>query len=153
MASCALTSLPKSIHNLSKLQELYLYENKITDISSLMGKSLTSLENLDLRKNGISSIPSGTFPPSLANLNLSDNQISEFPLELLINCPGIHTFDVSYNRISVIPEKLAASLNPTLRHLNLDSNQISTIPVDLLNAPNLEHLDLSYNRIEEFPGI
>lgn len=59
---------------MENLQELYLNENKITDLSQLT--ELPSLKKLDLNTNKIVSLASKPFLPSLEVIDLSNNLIA-----------------------------------------------------------------------------
>jgi|LauGreDrversion4_2_1035121.scaffolds.fasta_scaffold437202_2 Leucine-rich repeat (LRR) protein len=59
---------------MASLQELYLNENKVTDLRDLSG--LPSLRKLDLNTNKIASLVSKPDLPSLEVLDLSNNMIA-----------------------------------------------------------------------------
>ena len=82
-----LSTIPPSISNLTNLEALRIYHNKITGgIPPQFIMNLTKLEFIDLSYNMITTIPSAiTELKSLVSLNLSTNQISRPPTLDLIN--------------------------------------------------------------------
>ena len=63
LSKTQLTLLPASIRDVSKVQELYLYGNKLMSLPSEIG-FLTDLQTLALNENSLQ-----TLPDTLANMN------------------------------------------------------------------------------------
>lgn len=85
----------------------------------------------------------------LNNLNLAANDI---PLEDLCNTSlGNSLFKLSLagNRLGTVPARLVQSL-PTLKHLDLSQCELHQLP-DNWNLPKLNRLNLSHNRLTDFP--
>ncbi len=52
-----LTKVPKGLENLTQLEELWLYENQLTDVKGL--EKLTDLKELHLTNNQLTEVPKG----------------------------------------------------------------------------------------------
>ncbi|MFP4122225.1 leucine-rich repeat domain-containing protein [Coleofasciculus sp.] len=127
--------------NLSSRTELFLYDNKITDVSPLSG--LTNLTVLYLHYNQITDVSALSGLTNLRRLNLSSNQITDIsPLSGLTNLTGL---DLSSNKIIDITP-LSGLTN--LRRLGLIQNQITDVR-SLSGLTNLTLLDLRDNPIPQ----
>ncbi|MGH0155450.1 UNVERIFIED_CONTAM: hypothetical protein FKN15_046669 [Acipenser sinensis] len=125
---------------------LYLFENKITSLSTEDFAGLNKLELLDLSQNAISHLPSQVFRPleSLRNLDLSSNHIEKITNE---SFSGLHWLERLYlhgNRISTIHPAAFDDLDHLLE-LKLQKNSLHVLPA--LHAPKLLLLDISFNQI------
>ena len=100
---------------LTNLQDLYIWDNQITDISALSG--MTKLNNLGLRNNQIRDLS---------------------PLSSLTNLPGV------YLNGNLITDLSPLSGLSYLGFLRLDNNLITDIS-PLLGMTNLDYLDLRDN--------
>ncbi|MFA5069651.1 MAG: leucine-rich repeat domain-containing protein, partial [Candidatus Omnitrophota bacterium] len=130
---------------LTNLQELWLYDNQISDLSPLTG--LSNLNYLYLNNNQISNISPLTALTNLQDLYLRYNQISDLsPLESLIN---LRELDLYYNQISDI-SPLAGLTH--LNNLNLYYNQISDLS-PLAGLTNLHNLYLKNNQISDLSPL
>jgi Leucine-rich repeat (LRR) protein len=87
-------------------------------------------------------------------VDLSNKGLKEFPKELFApeNVKRIKILNLSYNRISVIPDTLGALVALTsLQKLYLYNNQISVIPDAIATLTSLQILYLSDNQISVIP--
>uniref|UniRef100_A0A8B9J5G7 Ig-like domain-containing protein n=1 Tax=Astyanax mexicanus TaxID=7994 RepID=A0A8B9J5G7_ASTMX len=104
--------------------------NKISKISSERLRPLVALETLDLGNNNLQEVRTGAFPPlPLKNLYLNNN------------------------RISVLEHGCLNNLSSTLLVLRLNRNRLNSIPAKTFQLPNLQHLDLSRNRVRRIEGL
>uniref|UniRef100_A0A8B9GUV6 Ig-like domain-containing protein n=1 Tax=Astyanax mexicanus TaxID=7994 RepID=A0A8B9GUV6_ASTMX len=109
---------------------LILANNKISKISSERLRPLVALETLDLGNNNLQEVRTGAFPPlPLKNLYLNNN------------------------RISVLEHGCLNNLSSTLLVLRLNRNRLNSIPAKTFQLPNLQHLDLSRNRVRRIEGL
>ncbi|HPC89416.1 MAG TPA: leucine-rich repeat domain-containing protein [Methanothrix sp.] len=116
------------LEHCNKLQELHLYDNRITDVSPL--SDLTSLTYLDL---------SGLWQP----MGVYDKRITDVsPLSGLTNLTWL---DLSYNQITDV-SPLSGLTN--LQELDLSENQITDVS-PLSGLTSLTHLGLFYNQITD----
>lgn len=157
----SLTPIPPSSSLLSSLTSLSLEFNDLTSISSLSPlTSLTSLRNLHLKGNNISTILSPSLPPdhqppvfphTLTYLDLSSNSVSTWSFidQLPTSFPGLQSLRFAHNPIytnpdldspSPAPEKPAKGTEEsymllTARLPSLKALNFSTItPQDRANA-------------------
>lgn len=153
------------------LTSLILTGNSISEIPSDSLHQLKHLSKLDLDKNKISSITKMSLPSNIKNLNLADNLLNRFPVDLFPNLQHLQTLNLRGNliqRISHITFKNHRNMdklelgdngleawpsnlfNNTLvvRHLNLELNQLKLIPANAFKGMHTVKLVLSYNRIE-----
>lgn len=126
------------------LRQLSVYENEISDVSSLSG--LTTLENLNLGNNAINDLSPLAGLPLLSGLDLNGNDISD--LSGLSDLPSLFSLNLSNNNILDISP--LANLNAN-SNLNIDLygndivctteryfNSVSDIPVLCLQPDLLE---------------
>jgi internalin A len=171
LRSLGLTAIPESLYLLSRLQNLYLDDNRISAIPENLGR-LVDLRTLILDRNQISAIPESLSKfANLQRLDFDHNQISAIP-ESLSKFANLHTLYLGSNQISTIPESLSKLANlqllylgdnristipetlsqlASLHRLYLGDNQISTIPESMSQLVNLMELDLSGNQIDIIP--
>lgn len=86
---------------------------------------------------------------SLDNMKLSS---SDLPLKDLLGTPlgnSLHKLSLVGNRLTAIPERLVQTL-PVLKHLDLSQCDLVTLP-ETWHLPQLKRLNLSHNRIADFP--
>lgn len=149
------------------LTELILDENELTN-ASFVGDSFAGARNihrLSMIDNELTMVPSD-LPPSLEELYLSSNKITQIParsLQPLTNLRVIYldhnrlhdgSFEdefggrlaeiiLNHNQLESIPQ-----LNAAIEELRLTSNSIQSVTrADLEAAPRLKVLDLAFNAI------
>lgn len=142
-----LNTIPSEITGLSRLKNLNLSNNIISDFSALNG--LTSLQEINISDNTLASLPSEiTSLTSLKSLNASNNNITQF--NNLQNLQNLEWLSIENNSLTTIPTEISNLKN--LVHLNLGRNQISTGFSSLTPLKNLEQLWLNHNNISgSFP--
>ncbi len=132
LSSCSLEKLPTLP---TRLEELFLRDNSITDISVL--SELTKLKRLDCTSNSIIKFPTIN---SLEILIASHNNIQELPLlknliklsitnnklNTIVNYPNLLTLECDFNRITTILQ------NNTITELYCSRNMLKSLP-SLLN--------------------
>ncbi|OJD15798.1 hypothetical protein AJ78_03978 [Emergomyces pasteurianus Ep9510] len=173
-----LTALPKGLRRLQRLRSINLSHNQldveafeiITEISQLTDLklannklqgslpptigSLSKLEVLDLRDNGLNELPD-----TLANLcalrvlNVAENQLTSIPFEALKALPLIEV-NAQKNRLQghLIPASVTRF--ETLQILNVTSNLLESLSlVETLELPNLQQLSIDANRVKALPNL
>jgi len=135
----------KEIENITNVNELYLYNNEITEIKNL--DDLDNINKLYLDNNKITEIKGLNSLVNLKILNFCNNQLTE--IKGLDNLVNLHSLDLSYNYIIEI--KGLDNLT-NLKELHLENNKIREIN-GLSNLTNLILLDLSRNKIKEIIGL
>ncbi|VDO09734.1 unnamed protein product [Rodentolepis nana] len=124
--------LPEELSHLRKLETLIASHNKLISLfNSQNSVNLSSL--LHLRK-----------------VDLSNNQLTEFPLELCSSGIHLDIVNLSKNKISLIPDA-ASSLQ--VIELDISENKVTTISESLARCSSLKILRLAHNKIQqgEFP--
>ncbi|XP_049875103.1 insulin-like growth factor-binding protein complex acid labile subunit [Pectinophora gossypiella] len=111
--------------------------------------------NVDCSLRDLTDIPDG-FSEKVKKLNLSTNEISVFPKEL-IRFHNLVSLDLSGNRLTELPEDALQNLT-ALEILNLSRNSFDTWlhlnPNDVLQpATNLKILDLSNNKFQTMGNL
>jgi Leucine-rich repeat (LRR) protein len=115
--------------------------------------ALFAITKIDISRNKIGSMfPSVFFRlPSLHYLNLSKNQIKNFPEvtdpDNLFVC--LEELLLDSNKIEELPDYLFTV--STLRHLSVSQNSLTDIPSDIWDMQCLAYLNLSHNKIASLP--
>uniref|UniRef100_A0A7N6BKR1 Ig-like domain-containing protein n=1 Tax=Anabas testudineus TaxID=64144 RepID=A0A7N6BKR1_ANATE len=109
---------------------IFRANNRIPRISAEQLRPFHALETLDLSNNNIVDIKANSFPSlPLKNLYLNNN------------------------RISFLETGCFTNLSSSLQILRLNRNRLSSIPAKIFQLPNLQHLDLSRNRVRRVEGL
>ncbi|XP_053294425.1 carboxypeptidase N subunit 2 [Pleuronectes platessa] len=124
--------------NVSNLRELNLKGNRLTELSSL--SRLTSLTNLVLSSNQLSSLPEDIFRnvTLLENLDLSENQLSLLPELIFYNLSAITSIHLHKNNLRRLEPKLFND-QWLMQQLYLSDNQLETLPPGLFDLFIVEH--------------
>lgn len=136
------SSVPSEIWNLVNLDELYLNDNGITEISTSVA-NLINLSTLSLWWNNLSTLPDELWGlTNLTYLWLNNNAFSEIPSSIW-NLTNLDQLYIDNNNLSSIPSTI---WNLTqLITLTLNNNNLSNLPVEITSLNNLEFLYLSSN--------
>ncbi|KAK8736052.1 hypothetical protein OTU49_005205 [Cherax quadricarinatus] len=147
---CKLSEVPQwALHTLSRLQELNLDSNNITEIPK-SGFAKVNIQKLSLKGNMISLISELAFDgleESLQELNLISNDLKELPINSLQKMKKLKRLEVAWNHIS---ELITDSVFPlqALEYLDLSSNEIRKIKSkSLAGVPGVISLSLYMNSI------
>uniref|UniRef100_A0A8D0DVT9 Podocan n=1 Tax=Salvator merianae TaxID=96440 RepID=A0A8D0DVT9_SALMN len=114
-----ISSIPRgTLTGMSKLQELYLSNNKlkVSSIYSGSWRDLTSLKTLDMAGNQLTSIPAD-LPESLEYLYLQNNKITMVPEDAFESTPNIKGIYLRFNKIAFNAVK--ESTFQRLKHLQV----------------------------------
>ncbi|KAJ3431666.1 s-cell enriched with leucine-rich repeat-containing protein slra-related [Anaeramoeba flamelloides] len=95
----------------------------------------------------LTSVPLKYLTPKLKEINLSNNELTEFPEELY-QCKELMHLYLSFNKITNLPD--IGEKFPNLVTLDLSYNNLVVLP-DLSKFKSLEVLILSSNKIESVP--
>ncbi|KAL5961491.1 Leucine-rich repeat-containing protein 57 [Taenia solium] len=127
-----LACLPTEVSRLTKLEALNASNNRMLALTS----SQSAVNFGSLRH--------------LRTVDISNNNLSEFPVELCSKDIPLDLLDLSKNNIDFIPD--CASLLQVIE-LNLNENRISAISASLAKCPRLKVLRLAHNqlRLEDIP--
>ena len=170
--------LPRELFNLNCISNLNVSNNKLTNLSSLFEQFLrlrfASLNDLDLSKNDLNSLPKEIFRlPVLKNLNVSHNPLNHLPEQWWSSC-SLVKLNVSRTHLTELyphgntqgspkssshavhsidnPHSDNGSSSDTsscqLKELNVSSSCVNSFPKYLAcYFPDLLHLNISHNNI------
>ncbi|CAH8865629.1 unnamed protein product [Trichobilharzia szidati] len=178
VSNLKLKKIPEEVKRLRNLRSLDLSNNKIEVIDSWISV-LKGLKVLNLENNRLKYLPEQLYlltkleslnvsnnllvnfinPSAIVNLtelsclrtvNLSNNYLTEFPVELCISSIPINVIDLSNNKITIIPNAISAL---QAIEINLNHNRISAISKNISQCERLKVLRLENNclRLENFP--
>ena len=173
-------AMPEGLGLLYALNELNLSHNTLTGQIPEDVTHAHFLNTLDLSHNTLTGpVPEAvlhdgfTHPGHTEHVNLSHNRLTgKIPESLGLLMPDLLTLDLSHNTLSEgIPTNLPSNLRTlalhnnqltgkippevgnltSLQSLSLHNNQLSGAIPDLSGLTSLPQLDLSHNRLSEFP--
>ncbi|XP_047525405.1 protein artichoke-like [Pieris napi] len=142
-----------SIRYFTKTEIADLSNNRIQHVKNYAFKNLLSLKNLNLSRNFIETLPSGSLMAaenrisSLIVVDLSYNRISNITTNAFKYLSNLMELYLNYNNIIYIEDNEFGSLN-SLVSLNLKNNKLVSINMTLVNLKLLQDLDLSFNYIK-----
>ncbi|XP_061663502.1 leucine-rich repeats and immunoglobulin-like domains protein 3 [Syngnathoides biaculeatus] len=138
---------------LRHLNEIKLNHNELDTVPDL-GVCASNITTLVLANNRFSKITTEQLRPFLAleTLDLSNNNIVEVKANSFPTLPLKNLF-LNNNRISSLETGCFANLSSSLQILRLNRNRLSSIPAKLFQLPNLQHLELSRNRVRRVEGL
>jgi len=134
------------------VDRIFLNRNYIVGMESGTFRRLSSLSELHLESNLITSVLPGNFwgNPKLIMLNLRDNRLSSLPVDIATLKNHVQELDIGDNSIQKVDTYLVQRYYPELRRLDVSRNKLSRIfstsPTD---NSTLEVVDASYNYIAE----
>ena len=137
---------------MTRLEELYLQENRLTGSVPTAFANLRSLRGLHLARNEISSLPAVALPPSLKRLRLGHNDSLLLSAELKDTLPHIkelHIDSVQAARFPTVFEACAASHIQVHARANGEKRGRKLAQRDSYNS-NLESFNNSNSRRESF---
>eukprot|EP00066_Takifugu_rubripes_P007453 XP_003973018.1 PREDICTED: leucine-rich repeats and immunoglobulin-like domains protein 3 [Takifugu rubripes] len=136
-----------------RLTELKLTHNELEAIPDL-GPRASNITTLLLANNRIAGIFPEQLQPFLAleTLDLSNNAIADVRAASFPALPLKNLF-LNNNRISSLETGCFTNLSSSLQVLRLNRNRLSTIPAKIFQLPNLQHLELSRNRVRRVEGL
>ncbi|CAF1560461.1 unnamed protein product [Didymodactylos carnosus] len=146
----SITKIPTFIRDLTVLETLYLYNNKITVFWDTIA-GLTRLKHLDLNFNPLTSISANIRNiPRLQGLQLRGCNLKYVP-NFITQLYSLTTLDLSGNSLVSLP--LTFIHLQKLHWLHLGSNKFQQIPREILLLYKLEYLFMSYNSISSLSGL
>ena len=140
------SQVPPSCFAISELTQFYFTKLGIVRLSSKV-QMLQNLKVLNLTRNNLKKLPETlTKITTLEDINVSHNDLEQCPL-----LPSsIVTVDLCSNLIMGISKEFQACNK--LDRLILHTNRIcSTDPEGFNGCDNLKQLDISHNKLDEFP--
>ena len=133
----------------SKLQNLVLSHNEITELPPHMFSHMPNLLEVNLGANKIKELPPSLF--SLAHLQvlcLSRNELTELPASIA-GLVSLQQLFAAHNALAEVPAELGSMTE--LIALDLASNQLKHLPDGIANLSRLVNLNLKSNLLSELP--
>lgn len=131
-----LTSVPKEVSKLVKLERLNLAHNDLTRIPSEI-VLLPLLRSLTLANNNLVELPDQTeWTSSLSVLNLSNNRLKDLPKNM--RTASLKQLRIAGNPMSELPR--AVCLCQGLESLNISDTRITFLPNEMGRLTNLSEL-------------
>ncbi|KAK7001988.1 adenylate cyclase [Favolaschia claudopus] len=140
-----LKKVPPSIRLGATLTLLDLSSNRLASLSDAGLDELPRLATLNLQNNRLERLLD-VFPPSLLNLNVSNNKFDVFPLSIT-KLPNLSRLDISFNSIRDLPQAIGRLTR--LTKLVVVGNRISGLPDEFRNLVALDELDCRRNQITD----
>lgn len=119
--------------NLASIETLGLSDMGLVDFpADKTLRHLSSLQKLDLSKNGIKTLQSSWFEytPELTELNLAGNKLTKLPSDLSANLEGLTSLDLSINNLNLLTERSFVGMTK-LGKLDLTRNKFQVLPASL----------------------
>ena len=164
-----ITAIPEVVP--ASLRTLSLSYNLIREVAtstSGSGLSLSSLREVDLSNNQLTTLRGSDYPATLERLSMAANKVG---VANLVGVPGLRYLDLSGNLLIAL--ELAAV--PSLAHLDLAGNLLTSAPAEvgdlvrtlvlsgnrirsldfgrLASAASLRRLDVSDNELRNLTGV
>lgn len=125
-------SIPVSLSNASKLQQIYLDDNIFNGKVNIDFEVLQHFVWLSLWANNLG--------------NKGDSLLNFIPS--LLNYSNLKMVDISYNQFKGVLSDFVGNLSSSIEQLSMQFNQISgSLPLWLLVLVNLQHLNIAHNLI------
>ncbi|XP_042351984.1 leucine-rich repeat serine/threonine-protein kinase 2, partial [Plectropomus leopardus] len=133
---------------LGHLLRLDLSHNNLLEFPSALCQSLKSLTRLDLQGNQLQSLPVELLSLlSLNMLNVSRNCVGPLlTFDPAVTCPSLRQLNLSFNKITEFPQELGRAMGH-LEELFMEGNSITKLCVPLC-LPEIKLLDVSKNSVE-----
>ncbi|KAI8374033.1 hypothetical protein EDC96DRAFT_498308 [Choanephora cucurbitarum] len=163
--------LPSSLMNLTKLRELDLRQNLISDLdvvshlpsleillvdynsTSIVNFEVKSLRQLKMYKNHLTqfnlSCPPGQETSCLTELNLSNCKLSSLPETLFSNTRNLERLVLDSNTLSALPSSIG--LLQRLVKLSIQNNNLDSLPSEIGRLTELKILDAQKNNLKMLP--
>ena len=138
--------IPADLGKLIGLTKLHLPGNKLTGGIPNLGK-LTSLQEIYLHKNALTSAPDLSSLSNLTHLGLSLNKLASPPT--VSGLSSLVWLWLNNNALTSPPDLSGLS---SLTHLHLSDNKL-TSPPDVSGLSNLAWLDLQHNQLASAPDV
>ena len=144
-----ITSLPDTFGKLRRMRIILLGDNHIKELPWRAFEDFGDLFELDVFSNKLSGdlVPSNIEKitlSSLSNLDIHSNALTSLPSNL--HLPSLTQFNATQNYLTTTGTFFTTT--PRLVHLSLAQNQLSIIPDGVIHLPYLRTLDVSNNIIE-----
>ncbi|KAK8393244.1 hypothetical protein O3P69_013333 [Scylla paramamosain] len=143
-----------ALKDLTNLRTLVLHDNLIQTLGGVVALGpMVNLQHLDLTRNNIGELPTGTFRQlsGLKILKLAVNSMRQVDEDAFDGLSSLETLHLDDDNILSIPWTALAKVG-TLTELSLDYNRVGVISADSLQTlTGLHQLSIAHNIIRELP--
>ena len=124
--------------------QLNLSQNQLSTLPISIASHIGKCTKLDLHQNNIKCLPASILElPSIKELNLSHNKISELPNVLW--SASLIQLNLSYNKLKTLPSCATQLCVESMKVLRLEHNHLEKVPSCICLLSSLKFLDISYN--------
>jgi len=142
-------AVPAEIGQLTSLRDLHLRGNQLTSLPEEI-RQLTSLRMLSLDNNQLTRLPAGIGQlRSLEVLNLTHNQLASVPAEIG-QLASLRQLSLSGSRLTRLPAEIGQLAS--LTELRLYRNQLTSLPAEIGQLRSLTELRLGENKLTSVPA-
>lgn len=130
------------------LRSIFLYSSNVNELKRGAFGDSPKLYEIYLTNNELRIIYRGVFTgTSVQKLFLDGNKISSVAHGAFSDMKNLEILNLGHNYLKTFDSSTAIGNSPKLVNLYLDSNELSSL--DLSSVANLNHLNVSYNHIED----
>ncbi|XP_077981169.1 leucine-rich repeat-containing protein 40-like [Glandiceps talaboti] len=130
-------------------------EGPSASIASIGMTSAVQGNTLDYSNKKLTTLPATIFQPAkdaeVTSVNFSKNQLTEFPVNVLVLSNTVQVLNLGINKLRSIPTDLQMMVH--LTSLDLRNNMIGSLPPDLCTLVQLREIILSCNQFKELPSV
>ena len=145
------TQIPKTVEKATALEDLSVFNNKLTSVDNIDFSKLPELKTLNLKSNDITELPSGMLAKNanLQSVDFFDNRITSVSTDMFPRIDGgIHKLDLQLNEMTVVDpavRRMAKGFNkqyPQKTALSFTASQAGTKEIKW--SQDLSVLDLMF---------
>ncbi|KAH9076035.1 hypothetical protein Ae201684P_012525 [Aphanomyces euteiches] len=138
-----------STNNSSAEVETHAPEDNLS-VRMMKCEDLTAGQNLNLSDLELLALPPRIMSMScLRVLNLRSNGLSSLPVEMVDCFPHLEVLNVARNQLTHLPPDIGGLQK--LKKLFAQNNQLRSLPMSLMSCSKLEELFVQFNSIREIP--
>ncbi|MAA80250.1 MAG: hypothetical protein CL916_13430 [Deltaproteobacteria bacterium] len=139
--------LGESLQKFCGLENLNLQYNNLTELPKDFWHIFPKLKHLNLSHNSLTELPKGNWPEGLCTLLVHHNRLSSIESHSSLVLDGV--MNLSHNQISSFPTDLIHQ--SSIIEVNIAHNQYEEVPQELEKYTSLERLYLQGNNISDLP--
>ena len=120
---------------LTRLDKLWLYGNRLSQMPADIFSGLSGLRSLDLSHNRLTTLPPGLFSDAtdLYYINFASNKLTELPAGVFSGLSSLGWLYLGGNNIGAIPSGVFSGLS-SLEKLDLYGNEFTAVPADAFSG-------------------
>ena len=145
---------------LTRLDKLWLYGNRLSQLPVDVFAGLSGLLSLDLSHNSLTTLPPGVFSDatSLFYINFASNKLTELPANVFSGLSSLVWLFLGGNDIAALPPGVFSGLS-SLKMLDVHGNDFDALPADVFSGLaqlrwlHLDSGELAELAAETFAGL